>query len=428
MTSLLRKIKKVNLQPRYIAALFSVSLVILTISYNQFLKQPKAELLQVYADRLIETCSSFQSRQRCYDEEVPKLTDFISMEEAFKVIRLIQEKDDGYWFCHGAGHFLSAREYHKDPTEWKEVMTRCPTGICSNGCLHGAFQEHFSSEALSPTQLDGLMPDLITLCEVRAGWNPTRQEQASCYHELGHLSLYLTGASIVRAAEVCDEIGIKPDGRNYLETCYEGIFMQVFEPREPEDFALIYEIVPLKEKLSVCEQYTVGTEKGGCWKIGWKGKEIAFCNQFTGDLRGACFREAWVVDDEKIEAAEGIISYCLYSNDLAEKRKCYNKLYYGLMAKFEFDEIRMRRLCVSLPQDMMGQCFANTASRMIETDTRLVDRAIELCEFSATYQAESECYEELAHYASFVFHPSSAESKRLCELIPTQWSRRCRIN
>ncbi|HEV8601130.1 MAG TPA: hypothetical protein VGQ87_00845 [Patescibacteria group bacterium] len=385
--------------------------------------------LKVYADEIVKTCGATDkpsSSQRCYDEHVPKLLDKISMEQAFDVIKIIQDSNGGYWFCHAAGHNISAQEYRRDPSKWKDVMTRCPTGICSNGCIHGALQEHFSAESLNGTQIHELMPDLNGICEKRSNWNPTKQEQSSCYHELGHLSLYLTNSNVVQAAEICDKIGKRLDGRDYLQTCHEGIFMQIFEPREPEDFALIYSLVPLKEKLPACEKFTTGVEKGACWKIGWQEKTESFCRSFSGDLIGACFREAWVVNDDKIETADGIMDYCSYSSDTAEKRKCYNKLFYALMSKFEFDDQRVIKICVSLTDaDVKGQCFANTASRMIETDKRLIDRSVSICKQAEAYGVEGKCYDELIFYSTFVFKRGSNETSQLCNLFPNPWKERC---
>lgn len=378
-----------------------------------------------YANQVVQKCKG-ENPQRCYDQEIPKLTSIMRMEDAFEVLKLVQKKDGNYWFCHEGAHNLSEKEYEKDPSKWQDVVARCPSGVCSNGCIHGAIQRHFISESLNKVQLEEVMPVLEKLCEVRPGWNPTPHERSSCYHEIGHLSHYLTAADVNTSKKICDRVALKKDGRNYLQTCYEGIFMQLFEPREPEDFALIYNIIPNKEELAVCDKYTSGIEKGACWKIGWRGKEKAFCNRWEGELRNACFREAWVINDQKIETPEGILAYCTYSVDPAEKRKCYNKLFYALMAKFEFDVERMKSICASFSsQDIQGQCLANTASRLIETDHGLVDNALAVCSFATKYGVAEECYNELAYYAAFAFRPGSEEQSKLCRGIPEPWKNKC---
>jgi hypothetical protein len=201
--------------------------------------------------------------------------------------------------------------------------------------------------------------------------------------------------------------------------------MQVFEPREPDDFSLIYNIVPEKEKLAACEKYTQGIEKGACWKIGWKNKYKEFCDAFPGDVRYACFREAWVINDDKIKSAEGIINYCSYTDDPAEKKKCYNKLVYGLMATFDFDVEKMKPICSNLPAGIKDQCFANTASRLIETDKNLIDQSLAICAYAAKLGVAGDCYDELSYYSSFLFASSSPEFTKLCNGLPTDWRAKC---
>lgn len=400
-----------------------LTIIILILGYSFF--RTNSSLAEI-SQKIVQFCSKEGARQNCYDNEIPKILDQgVTFEESIEIIKLIQNKDKGYWFCHAVAHKLSGKEYYKDPSKWKEIMSRSPMGICSNGFLHGALQAHFSTETLSGVQMKELMPDLQTICEKRENWNPTYQQQSSCYHELGHLSMYLTHGNVIDAAKVCATVGVRPDGRNYLQTCHEGIFMQVFEPREPDDFELIYNIVPQKEKLSVCEKYSEGVQKGSCWKIGWVEKYKDFCNSFKGDVRFACFREAWVIKSDEIQNATAIVAYCSYSNDSMEKRKCYNKLFYSLMSMFHLDTEKMKPICNDLPMNIKSQCFANTASRLIETDKRLINESVEVCNTANGFGVGDECYKELSHYAQFVFMRGSPEFIKLCSKLAPEWRNKC---
>ena len=407
---------------------FLILIAVGTVFFIRNIVQQNAGMIEAYVASILEKCSTGASsgeRRICYEAQVPKLLDTISLKDAFRITELIQEQDTDYLWCHNMGHQISEREYAKDPAQWKSVMNQCPVGTCSNGCIHGAIQAHFRAASVSGAQLENLIPDLQNLCEEREGWNPTGLEQASCYHELGHLSVYLTGSDIHKSAEICNRVGIKDDGRNFLQTCNEGIFMQVFEPRDPEDFALVYNLIPQKEVLSSCEQFE-GEEKGACWERGWGGNASSFCEQFVGEMESACIRESWVVyDKEKIKTPEGVIEFCSYSQDPSEKRKCYNGLFYSLMSLFEFNEERMKKLCTGLPEDVMSQCFANTASRMIETDKDLVARSIAVCEYARNFGVEEQCYLELLYYSDFSFHPGSKELEQYCSHIPEPWNTKC---
>src|SRR3989344_1819521 len=423
------RIFKTTSVPGYLlAGLLFLTLSLFVFSYGTgfFFKKLTFES---YADEIIKKCNSLDKSyvsQRCYDVEIPKLMPRISMEDAFEVIKIIQSKDDTYWACHEAGHDLSAKEYYKDTDNWNEVMTRCPVGMCSTGCLHGTIQEHFSSEALNGVQLDELLPDLSYLCEKRSNWDPTPQQQSSCYHEIGHLSIYITGADLNRSAKICEEMGISTDGRNYLQTCYEGIFMQIFQPREIDDFALIYNFVPEKEKLSDCEQYAGdGFKKGACWKIGWKGNVAGFCGQFKSDFGNACFREAWVIDDEKLVTAQGMTDFCRYAGDSVEERKCYNKIFYGLMDTIEFNETKMIKICIDMPEGIKSHCFADTAARMMETDKQLIERAIKLCDLAEPLYTGDECYNKLIYSGSRIIHAYTEEFNSFCRKFSSQWKLKC---
>src|SRR3989344_2627856 len=226
--------------------------------------QKQNKSLEKYATELIQLCASEKYRPGCYDREIPKLMDVISMEDAFKVTKLIIDKDPSYFHCHVVGHKLAGREVKKNPAAWKDVIARCPANICNNGCLHGPFLERYNKEVLSPQEIEGLIGDLQNVCEPRGAWHPNEVERSMCYHALGHLHMYITGAEIDRALSLCQRVGVKSDGRNYVQTCTEGVFMQIYQPLEPEDFALVKGLTPTKDKVG------------------------DFCARFSGESYDAC--------------------------------------------------------------------------------------------------------------------------------------------
>ncbi len=54
--------------------------------------------LQKYAQDVLAKCSKEKYRPGCYDKEIPKLMDYISMEDAFRVTRIVQDEDKNYFF------------------------------------------------------------------------------------------------------------------------------------------------------------------------------------------------------------------------------------------------------------------------------------------------------------------------------------------
>jgi len=360
-----------------------------------------ANIFEKYAVNILGTCSSESHRPSCYDKEIPKLMSKISMEEAFEVTRIIQEQDDGYFYCHVLGHNLSAKETSKDPDKWQDVVARCPMNTCSNGCIHGAFQERFRAEALPDATIEELKPELAGICEKRTGWDPTGMESATCYHALGHLTMYMTDANISRSTRLCEEVTAISGSDRFTPICFDGAFMQIFQPLEPEDFVLIEGKQPTKEEL------------------------FSFCGEFDGYKRGSCWNEGWPLYREQIIKPEGVIEFCSALIDPTLQHRCYNAMFYVVPTQFQLDEGRIKKFCSGLPDPQRGQCFANAASRFIETDARLISSSAQMCQHAANFGVDEECYRELLFYSRYNFHAGSEDFIKLCSALPEPWGNKC---
>lgn len=351
------------------------------------------------AQNIVSHCTNESYRPSCYDREIPKLMDAISMEDAFGVTKIVQNTDRAYNFCHVLGHELSAREVKKNPNEWKTVLVRCPSGVCSNGCVHGGLQERFRAESLTDAQIRQIMPDLQTLCEPKPNWNPTGLERGTCYHALGHLAMYMTGGDIGTSAKLCGSMTTGP-GRDFHHVCLDGTFMQIFQPLEPEDFALVKGKQP--------SQHTLTT----------------FCAKFSGEARGSCISESWPLFAEQVKKPEGLVTFC-DKEESAERDRCYQGMFYVLAVQFQFDVSAMQKFCSKLPAPRKGQCSAGVASRLIETDYRNISKAVQFCKDASGYDPTEQCFQQMAAYAGFHFHPGSHEFLELCNSLPNRWKQTC---
>src|SRR3989344_4799906 len=149
------------------------------------------------ARAVVEECKKENYRPLCYEKKVPALMDRgLSMEGAYAVTRKIQTLDSDYHYCHVLAHNISAKETAKDPSKWKAIVARAPSGICGNGGLHGAFQERFRTDALPNATISELLQELDGACDPRDKWSPTFLERSSCMHGLGHLTMYITDGDI----------------------------------------------------------------------------------------------------------------------------------------------------------------------------------------------------------------------------------------
>ncbi len=354
--------------------------------------------LETHANAVIRLCERDAYPPGCYDRELPKLMDQgLSMEDAFVVAGIIQSKIDDYFYCHVLGHNLSAKETAKDPAKWTDVVARCPVGMCSNGCLHGAAQERYRNDVLSDAEIEDVLPELAVTCKSREGRIFTRLEEASCDHSLGHLAMYITGADPMKSTALCDRIA-----EPYVSSCYEGAFMQIFQPLEVEDFALVKDIPATTTALAE-----------------------SYCDSFPEEQRGACHRESWPLYRTEIEKPEGLAAFCSLMPGKDYVDSCYYAMFYAITAQVNFDQEKIISLCLNLDDERKSQCFANSASRFLETDYHLTAQAVALCDVAEQEGVGERCYDELLYYSGFNFHQGSDAFYTLCRALPEPWEKRC---
>lgn len=357
-----------------------------------------------YVQHVIEECASAPSREACYDKVIPQLMDTISMEQAFDITREVQKENPAYIYCHVLGHNVSSRETKKDPSKWMDVIARCPTTMCNNGCMHGAMMERFKSESLTEAQIESMIPDIANACEPRGNWHPREVERSMCYHGLGHLFMYVTRADLNASSALCERVGLKQDGRTYVQTCTQGVFMQMFQPLEAEDFALVEGKVPKKNDIS------------------------AFCKAFSGERRVACHNESWPLFRSDMERPEGTIAFCSFSNDPLDQTKCYGTAMSFLTVLFAIDQkdiSKLENFCMNMPTSRRGECFGFAAARLVQIDPNLTSTALEVCTRATTSGNDSACYKSLADFGMQSFLPGSIELTTYCERMPRQWQEVC---
>jgi hypothetical protein len=391
---------KISNFPKAAGAFFLGGTLLVMLGLNGQLAKNRP--LPAYADEMIAKCAQETNHQSCYEKEIPRLTQKISMEDAFTVTSLVQEKDQSYKYCHVLGHNLSAREVDKDPSRWKEVISRCTMGSCSNGCTHGALQEHFRADKPKAEDLQASISDLSQICQDRSGWTPTENERAGCYHALGHTTIYLTGANLAQSVDLCQKISLNHNGQSYYQNCLEGAFMQIFQPLEPEDEALVKDIKRSKETL------------------------LTFCGQFRDYAEEACYREGWVLFSDEVKTPTGLAWFCSQIPGQRAIDACYSKMFFSLMNVFNFDSEKMKDLCLGLPSPWSADCFADAAARYITAERNFSASAIAMCVLAAASSLGEKCYQRLVLYSDIVYHQGSDDLDNFCRHLPEPWQTQCK--
>ncbi|MDP3725913.1 MAG: hypothetical protein Q8R36_01815 [bacterium] len=358
--------------------------------------------IKKYAEEVLEKCKDAPHRPSCFDREIPKLMDYISMVDAFGVAKIITEEDREYTHCHVLGHYLSGRETAKDPSKWKDVVAQCPTTICNNGCLHGPLLTRFNNEVLTEAQLEEVKSDLKDVCEPRGKWNPLEVEISMCYHGMGHLNMFITGADIEKSIKLCEYEGTKEDGRNYVQTCTQGVFMQIYQPLEPEDFALTGHLTQTQDTVS------------------------SFCNQFSGEAWSACRRESWALFRKELENPKEANKFCSYSEDPVERRTCFGTVMSNMTVVLLLEQknlVKFKTYCDTLDLDQVKYCYGDAAVRLVQIDPRNSDLAARVCKIAPN--DGEQCYGDMIQFGYTSFRENSSELKSYCKLLPAYWNQKC---
>ena len=354
------------------------------------------------AQEILARCKDEKDRPFCYDREIPKLMKSLSLEDTFKVIQIVQTTDQGYPYCHVLGHTLGGLETAKDPSKWQEVAGRCSTNMCSNGCMHGVFQERFRKENAADIPPDKIVTMLSGICGPREGWNPTHLVQGSCTHALGHLAMYLNNADTKKSLTLCENIAVHKDGYDLRPLCYDGVFMQLFQPLGPDDEFLVKGKVPTASQLDV------------------------FCAPYTGEEYNSCWSESWPLAITSLrESAENATTFCNKLERTGGRSACLHDIFYIMATQFNLDEARMLTYCAQGSDLVRNQCFAAVAARLIEVDSQNGSKAVHFCSMAETVAGGDACYESLARSASYDFGHNSDLLINMCTSLPVKWKALC---
>lgn len=380
-------------------------ILFLAFGYYLLSKSAAKSSVDILAEKIRAKCATAKVRLYCYEAEIPKLMNTNTMEDVFAVTKKVQDADTSFLYCHNLAHKLSEIESKK--IGWKDTALHCPVAMCNYGCLHGAFAQRFRGDALTDSQLETVLPEILSVCEPRDGYAPTDIDLAMCYHGIGHLAMFVTGGKPDRAIPVCEKIKTKSVGISYPRLCIEGAFMTVFQGGiDPTDIALVRDIKPSKQNVvSFCAKYP------GYWDI--------------------CRRESYALFFNDTKTPESLISFCSYATSPEMKEYCYMGVI-GIYTTEVFSEDdgvnRLDKFCNGLTGDDKELCFTGSALRLLQIDPlRYVKTVTEICKLSSGI-GDNKCYKEAVHYADFIFgtaHPTERES--YCSNLPDIWKDSCLI-
>lgn len=385
-----------------------IGIVLLTLCIGVFawilLAEGSSEL-RGYVDEVTELCADAPHRSTCYNESVPEYYTELGFKEMFDLVNLVQREDPAYGYCHLTAHKIAEYEVQRDPSQWMDIMVKCPpNGMCANGCMHGALITRFvgAEEGMSDGEIDQAVLELDGACEPREGWNPTGLDKGNCYHGLGHLSMYMTLGDIGHSLAVCDRIAKQTPSGNMSELCYGGVFMQLFQPLEPEDFAMVAHIDVSRENFT------------------------EFCSSFPRDGgRSPCFQRGSMLFEGATSNGPAMKEFCEQSSDASIVEQCYDMVFSLVGSGSDFNLNLMDSICRTVEDERQGHCYGMATINMIDADPMFVPEVPVFCSMAPNDAATDECYTRVARYAPYRFNRGTPEYEALCSVLPEDKQPRC---
>lgn len=373
-------------------------LVIFFISGLLYLAPP-AQDLEALAKDVISSCAESGDKPGCYEQRVPQMYPAHSISQLFDVIRHIRTGDPSYQFCHVLAHKLGERVVAEDPQKWLDAIPLNPTdGMCSNGFIHGVVGGRFRAEVLDDATLEKHIPDFRRACEPRQSWVPTPLDQAICYHGMGHLYDFITDADIPKALELCE----RTTRTDMHRVCIEGVFMQIYQPLEPDDFLMI-EQMPVKPKKSTVRN---------------------FCSAYENpDYEGACLRESWPFFREDIIDGGKVEVFCSGQPNEQEEMKCFQSTFAIIGRMTLNDPKKAAHICERISLDLQSLCFSTVARAIVEEDRADGRGASDMCA-RAPIGIQEQCYVSLADTAHSMYGSWRALAQ-FCNALPPEYRAAC---
>jgi hypothetical protein len=351
-------------------------------------------------EKILGTCSGLSGdHAACYESEVPKMYPSLTVSQLFEIVRGIRAADPAYQFCHVLAHKIGERVVAEDPETWLSAIPLNPSdGFCSNGFIHGIIGGRFRADVLDEKTIHALLPDFRLACEAHDNWKPSDLDKAICYHGIGHLYDFITNADLERALALCEETVPAP----FRRVCIEGVFMQIYQPLEPDDFELVKQM-----RVKPTEQ-TVRS----------------FCASFKEpEYVGACLRESWPMHPGMLDGT-GARAYCADQPNEELEHRCYQGAFSVIGRLVLANPDDQARACDTVPSEYRVMCYSVVADTILEEDRNATREGIAFC--GRLDGAENtECLRYITEAATFNLGTQSKAYARFCDALPEEIRAMC---
>lgn len=376
--------------------------VALALFLTWFALAPRADsLVEYHAQAMVNECRSEtgEEKKRCYEREGVSRYGELTVPELFMVIRKIRILDPGYQFCHVLGHRIGELRALEDPERWIDAIPENPTdNMCSNGFIHGVIIGRFRDDVVTDEEFKADLSSFVEACAPREGWRPSPLDRAICYHGMGHLFAFITELKVPRALSMCRSIAVG-EAQQYLRVCQEGVFMQIYQPLEPDDYELLTHLThpPTKQTYR------------------------SFCSQYKkDDEEAACLREAVAYFRNDLREGKGVDAFCA-GHPKGYTEDCYETAL-TIIGRTQLGNTgAVVQACSRVSESRRGGCLGRAALAVLEEASGDVQMALSTC-LAAPPPYDRACLDFLGSRAQFIF-PDNSGVGAFCSAIRAQGGR-----
>lgn len=345
-------------------------------------------------ERLYAACDRYSHKEQCYADGFYRLSQKTDLTFAKNILLALQRKDPrDARGCHLMAHKIAYAQMEKDPSKWKELLSKQDPNFCTGGFMHGILEKHMQAD-----QKFGLTADQFpVICSIVKD-----QGTLSCNHILGHLLLVEKGGYIDYALGICKDV---TDNAARYE-CMSGVFMENLTRLNLVDHKLAK---PLP------------------WNVENTKKIEALCSRHSGEQAEACWKEiSYMYITISDEDPTGLYNKC-YS--LAQKNfqeACYIYGAGNMVVFSNFKAANLPRVCAPFIEkdwDMYDKCLGQITGSMMASSPEFRDNVISVCTTAARgYNAH--CFRQIGYRLKRA-NLSDKQKREYCQNAPVDYKEDC---
>jgi hypothetical protein len=127
------------------------------------------------------------------------------------------------------------------------------------------------------------------------------------------------------------------------------------------------------------------------------------CDKYSEFTRDACYQESWPLSRLELRTPQGLQEFCSYATTEWGKKSCLGNMLSSITVEFVIEQNAMDKLtnlCTNLPTPMNSECFGFAATRLVQVDPNLTQKAVTVCKTAEQFGISDTCYQYLAAYGS----------------------------